>query len=87
MGGGRSRPGESMPVHLYADRGSPKYGRAAMRWLERYRAHLRRAGAAPRAGRGGGVRLLAILPTCSPSSRSCSRSGAKSAKRAGRSGG
>ena len=23
-------------VHLYADRGSPKYERAAMRWLERY---------------------------------------------------
>jgi hypothetical protein len=25
-------------VHLYADRGSPKYERAAMRWLERYLA-------------------------------------------------
>ena len=23
-------------VHLYADRGSPKYERAVMRWLERY---------------------------------------------------
>jgi hypothetical protein len=23
-------------VHLYAHRGSPKYERAAMRWLERY---------------------------------------------------
>jgi hypothetical protein len=23
-------------VHLYADRGSPKYERAALRWLERY---------------------------------------------------
>ena len=23
-------------VHLYAERGSPKYKRAAMRWLERY---------------------------------------------------
>ena len=23
-------------VHLYAERGSPKYDRAAMRWLERY---------------------------------------------------
>jgi hypothetical protein len=23
-------------VHLYADHGSPKYERAAMRWLERY---------------------------------------------------
>ena len=23
-------------VHLYADRGSPKFERAAMRWLERY---------------------------------------------------
>jgi hypothetical protein len=23
-------------VHLYAGRGSPKYERAAMRWLERY---------------------------------------------------
>jgi hypothetical protein len=23
-------------VHLYADRGSPKYEKAAMRWLERY---------------------------------------------------
>jgi hypothetical protein len=23
-------------VHLYAERGSPKYERAAMRWLERY---------------------------------------------------
>ena len=25
-------------VHLYADRGYPKYERAAMRWLERYLA-------------------------------------------------
>jgi hypothetical protein len=25
-------------VHLYADRGSPKFERAAMRWLERYLA-------------------------------------------------
>jgi hypothetical protein len=25
-------------VHLYADRGSPKYEKAAMRWLERYLA-------------------------------------------------
>ncbi len=25
-------------VHLYAERGSPKYERAAMRWLERYLA-------------------------------------------------
>jgi len=25
-----------MLVHLYAERGSPKYERAAMRWLERY---------------------------------------------------
>jgi hypothetical protein len=24
------------PVHLYAERGSPKYERAAMRWLEGY---------------------------------------------------
>ena len=24
------------PVHLYAERGSPKYEKAAMRWLERY---------------------------------------------------
>ncbi len=24
-------------VHLYAERGSPKYERAAVRWLERYR--------------------------------------------------
>jgi hypothetical protein len=23
-------------VHLYAERGSPKYERAAMRWIERY---------------------------------------------------
>ena len=23
-------------VHLYAERGSPKYERAAMRWLERF---------------------------------------------------
>ena len=23
-------------VHLYAERGSPKFERAAMRWLERY---------------------------------------------------
>jgi hypothetical protein len=23
-------------IHLYAERGSPKYERAAMRWLERY---------------------------------------------------
>jgi hypothetical protein len=23
-------------VHLYAERGSPEYERAAMRWLERY---------------------------------------------------
>jgi hypothetical protein len=23
-------------VHLYAERGSPKFGKAAMRWLERY---------------------------------------------------
>ena len=23
-------------VHLYAERGSPKYGKAALRWLERY---------------------------------------------------
>jgi len=23
-------------VHLYADRGSPKYEKAALRWLERY---------------------------------------------------
>ena len=28
-------------VDLYAERGSPKYGRAAMRWLERYLAGLR----------------------------------------------
>jgi hypothetical protein len=28
---------EALPlVHLYAERGSPKYERAAMRWLERY---------------------------------------------------
>jgi hypothetical protein len=25
-------------VHLYADRGSPKFEKAAMRWLERYLA-------------------------------------------------
>jgi hypothetical protein len=25
-------------VHLYADRGSPKYEKAALRWLERYLA-------------------------------------------------
>jgi hypothetical protein len=25
-------------VHLYAERGSPKYARAALRWLERYLA-------------------------------------------------
>jgi hypothetical protein len=25
-------------VHLYAERGSPKYERAAMRWIERYLA-------------------------------------------------
>ena len=25
-------------VHLYADRGSPKYEKAAMRWLKRYLA-------------------------------------------------
>jgi hypothetical protein len=25
-------------VHLYAERGSPKYERAALRWLERYLA-------------------------------------------------
>ena len=25
-------------VHLYAERGSPKYEKAAMRWLERYRS-------------------------------------------------
>jgi hypothetical protein len=25
-------------VHLYAKRGSPKYQRAALRWLERYLA-------------------------------------------------
>ena len=25
-------------VHLYADQGSPKYERAALRWLERYLA-------------------------------------------------
>ena len=24
------------PYHLYAERGSPKYERAAMRWLSRY---------------------------------------------------
>ena len=24
------------PVHLYAERGSPKFEKAAMRWLERY---------------------------------------------------
>jgi hypothetical protein len=24
------------PVHLYAERGSPKYEKAALRWLERY---------------------------------------------------
>jgi len=28
-------------VHLYADRGSPKYERAALRWLERYLADAR----------------------------------------------
>ena len=28
---------EALPlVHLYAERGSPKYEKAAMRWLERY---------------------------------------------------
>jgi hypothetical protein len=26
------------PVHLYAERGSPKFEKAAMRWLERYLA-------------------------------------------------
>ena len=28
-------------VHLYAERGSPKYEKAAMRWLERYLAEAR----------------------------------------------
>ena len=36
-----SRQGFAVPcalqvVHLYAERGSPKYEKAAMRWLERY---------------------------------------------------
>jgi hypothetical protein len=25
-----------LPLHLYAERGSPKYEKAALRWLERY---------------------------------------------------
>jgi hypothetical protein len=29
-------------VHLYAERGSPKLERAALRWLERYLAETRR---------------------------------------------
>ena len=29
-------PLEDLLVHLYAERGSPKYEKAAMRWLERY---------------------------------------------------
>ena len=29
-------------VHLYAERGSPKYEKAAMRWLERYLSEARR---------------------------------------------
>jgi hypothetical protein len=29
-------------VHLYAERGSPKYERAAMRWLTRYLTEARR---------------------------------------------
>ena len=41
--GGRRRELGALPledalqlVHLYAERGSPKYERAALRWLERY---------------------------------------------------
>jgi hypothetical protein len=30
--------GDALLVHLYAERGSPKYEKAAMRWLERYLA-------------------------------------------------
>jgi hypothetical protein len=32
-------------VHLYAERGSPKYEKAAMRWLERYLTEGSRASA------------------------------------------
>jgi hypothetical protein len=39
-------------VHLYADRGSPKFERAAMRWLERYLTEARRgSGTSPRSRR------------------------------------
>jgi hypothetical protein len=41
----RTRPASYLPledllqlVHLYAERGSPKYEKAALRWLERYLA-------------------------------------------------
>jgi hypothetical protein len=42
LGGHVNRPSsaavEVQLVHLYAERGSPKYERAAMRWPERYLA-------------------------------------------------
>ena len=37
-------------VHLYAERGSPKYERAALRWLERYLAE-----GSPRLGHFAGI--------------------------------
>ena len=43
-------------VHLYAERGSPKYERAAMRWLERYLTE-----SSPRLRPGGTIRAAGTI--------------------------
>jgi len=59
-------------VHLYAERGSPKYEKAAMRWLERYltesppRPHLDARARLP--GRADGIPIRGRFSgcTCTP---------------------
>jgi hypothetical protein len=50
-------------VHLYAERGSPKYEKAAMRWLERYLAeNSPRRATSPRPRRASHVGRMSSLP-------------------------
>jgi len=44
-------------VHLYADRVSPKYEKAAMRWLERYLTKSARTLPSARGHSAGGLRV------------------------------